>query len=73
MRTTQTERVKNYITEFGSISGKEAFLDLGIMHLPARIYDLEKQGIQIKRQFESAKNRYGDSVSYCRYSFNTEQ
>ena len=73
MRTTQAERVKNYITEFGSISGLEAFADLGVMHLPARIYDLEKQGIQIKRKFESAKNRYGESVSYCRYSFKDKQ
>ena len=69
MKITQTQRVYDYIKEFGSITGKEAFLDLGIMHLPARIYDLEKQGYPIKREFESNKNRFGESVSYARYSF----
>ena len=69
MKQTQCERVINYINDFGSISGKEAFIDLGIMHLPARIYDLEKQGYSIKREFESSKNRYGENTSYVRYSF----
>ena len=73
MRQTQCERVIDYINEFGSISGLEAFLDLGIMHLPARIYDLDKQGYKIDRKYESVKNRYGDNVSYVRYSFKNEK
>lgn len=70
---TQVERVVDYINRFGSISGREAFLDLGIMHLPARIYELAQAGYPIERKFETVQNRYGDQVSYVRYSFKDKQ
>lgn len=54
--------------DFGSISPKEAYNDLGIMRLAARISELSKAGVPIIRKMETSKNRYGDSVSYMRYS-----
>ena len=65
---TQKERVREYIKNFGSITGAEAFIDLGIMHLPRRIKDLEEDGIRIKRETASAKNRYGEKTHFTRYS-----
>jgi len=65
---TQCERVIQYIKDFGSISTLEAFRDLGVARLSARIFDLQEQGYQFNRKNETSKNRYGDKVTYTRYS-----
>lgn len=65
---TQSERVMKYIDEFGSISSMEAFADLGITRLSARVFELEKKGVRFNRKQEAAKNRYGEKVYYTRYS-----
>lgn len=65
---TQTERVMKYIGEFGSISSMEAFRDLGITRLAARIADLESDGVHFSRTREAVKNRYGEKVYFTRYS-----
>ena len=68
MKFTQRERILDYMKEFGSISSLEAFRDLGITRLAARIHELERQGIEIKRTPESMLNRYNEKTSYTRYS-----
>ncbi len=65
---TRAERVMKYIGEFGSISSMEAFRDLGITRLAARIADLESDGIHFSRTREAVKNRYGEQTYYTRYS-----
>lgn len=67
-RLTQKERVLLYIQEFGSISWREGFLDLGIVELSSRIGELESMGYQFDRKTETSKNRYGEDVRYTRYS-----
>jgi len=57
-----------YIEEFGSISSMEAFRDLGITRLAARVADLEDEGIHLNRTKEAVTNRYGEKVYYTRYS-----
>ena len=69
---TQAERVMKYIGEFGSISSWEAFRDLGITRLAARIADLESGGVHFVRTREVVKNRYGETTYYTRY-FRGEQ
>lgn len=66
---TQNERIVEYINEFGSITTLEAFTDLGITRLASRIHDLTEDGYQIRRETVKAKNRYGESVHYTRYSW----
>lgn len=68
MKQTQCERVIEYIQQFGSITTREAFIDLGIARLASRIHDLGKQGYEFNKQYESVKNRYGEATSYVRYS-----
>ena len=68
MKENQCARVVRYIKDFGSISTKEAFNDLGITRLSGRIYDLKKKGVPITDRMEKSKNRYGEDVSYKRYS-----
>lgn len=68
MKENQCARIVRYIKDFGSISTKEAFNDLGITRLSGRIYDLKKKGVPITDRMEKSKNRYGEDVSYKRYS-----
>lgn len=67
-KLTQKERVLLYIQEFGSISRREGFLDLGIVELSSRIGELESMGYRFDRKTETSKNRFGEDVSYTRYS-----
>lgn len=64
---TQKERIINYIKEFGSITSLDAYRDLGITQLGARIDGLKKDGYIFKTEWESGKNRYGDKIDYKRY------
>jgi len=67
-KTTQKERILDYIKQFGSISSWEAYSDLGITQLGARIDQLKKEGYEFKTEWECKKNRYGENTSYKRYS-----
>lgn len=66
---TQCERVVQYINDWGSITTYDAFLDLGITRLSARIFDLRKQGYRFKVETVTKPNRYGEKVSYNKYSW----
>ena len=68
-RMTQCDRIVDYINRFGSITSKDAFNDLGIVRLASRICDLTKQGYEFDKEFESSKNRFGETTSYIRYKF----
>lgn len=67
MKITQKDRILKYIRDFGSISSWEAYSELGITQLGARIDNLKKEGYMFKAEWESSKNRYGDKVEYKRY------
>ena len=71
-KLTQNERVYLYMIKFGSITGAEAFLDLGIMHLPRRIADLIEGGMDIRKETETSKNRFGETTHYTRYYLSDE-
>lgn len=64
----QIDRVLEYMQENGSITSFEAFHYIGCTRLAAQIFDLKKRGIRIKAETETAENRFGDKVSYKRYS-----
>lgn len=65
---TQNERIMRHLEEVGNITQLEAMKEYGIMHLASRISELRKQGYPIYRTLETSKNRYGESVTYARYS-----
>ena len=67
MKITQKDRIINYIREFGSITSWEAYQDLGVMQLGARIDQLQKDGHVFITEWEHKKNRYGEDVSFKRY------
>lgn len=67
MKITQKDRILQYIREFGSISSWEAYKELGITQLGARIDQLKKEGYEFRTEWESSTNRYGDKTDYKRY------
>lgn len=64
----QRDRILKYILDFGSITTKEAVVDLGILRLASRVHEM-RQDMRIDDKMESGVNRYGDKVSYKRYFF----
>lgn len=64
---TQKERVLDYINRFGSITRLDAFKDLGVAELSARICELKKEGHEFETKSETTKNRFGEPVTYTRY------
>lgn len=63
----QTDRILEYMREFGSISQREAVNDLGCYRLSARIADLKEEGYEIGSDWETSKNRFGEAVSFKKY------
>lgn len=67
MRVFQRDRILNYLNEFGSITRAEAFTELGIVELAARICELEDRGYEFTKTVIRKKNRYGDPVKFMKY------
>lgn len=72
-KSTQTQRLLDYMMEFGSITQIEALQELGIMRLASRISDLKKQGYAIKGEIVAVKNRYGETCRVKKYSLFSEE
>lgn len=64
---TQTQKIKKYMEDYGSITPLDALREFGCMRLGARIYDLEHQGVAIIHEMEYSINRNGDKIHYARY------
>ena len=67
MKITQKDRILEHIRKFGYITSWQAYQDLGIMQLGARIDQLQKEGYQFRTEWENKKNRFGEPVSFKRY------
>ena len=73
MKVNQRQRIIDYINQFGSITSKDAYDDLGITQLATRIKELKEQGYKFETKWESSKNRYGEKVDFKRYYLEKEQ
>ena len=71
-KITQSQRVLEYILQFGSITQLDALSDLGVMRLASRISDLRGQGYNIVSKSEAVKNRFGETCHIKRYSLEVE-
>lgn len=71
-KRTQADRVLAYIQTFGSITTLEAFRDLGVTRLSARIYELRARNINIDSTSITSKNRYGENCTYAKYFIRKE-
>lgn len=73
MGQTQNERILAHLREFGSITPLEAMKEYGIMRLASRIYDLKKAGHNIKREFATSNNRFGEIERYAKYRLEADR
>lgn len=69
---TQCERILRHMQDYGGITQAEAFTEYGISRLGARIYDLKAAGARIKSETVTGRNRYGEPISFSRYSLADE-
>lgn len=67
MKSTQCDKVLEYMRRYGSITQLEALRDIGCMRLASRISDLRQQGHAIGRRMKTSKNRNGDDVYFAEY------
>lgn len=60
-------RIINYMKLHGGITSMDAFRDLGITRLSARIKELRDIGYDISTVEMQGTNRYGEAVRYGKY------
>lgn len=65
---TQNDKILNHLRDHGGITSMEAYEIYGCTRLSARIKDLRDEGFNIKSIRETRKNRYGEKVSFSRYT-----
>lgn len=70
---TQDKRVLEYMQKFGGITSLDAFKDLGVTRLSAKIYDLKKQGVEIIDETIEAQNRFGETTRFKKYMLAPEK
>lgn len=70
---TQNEMILDHLRTYGKITPLSALEQYGCMRLAARIADLREQGKQdgfsIYMNMVSAKNRFGQTVSFAEYTY----
>jgi predicted ArsR family transcriptional regulator len=67
-RYTQNKAILDYVKNNGSISAREAALELGIMRLAARIPELESAGHEFVHETVYQRDDKGKAVGhYTRY------
>ena len=65
---TKKEKVLMYLKEFGSITSLDAIREFDATRLAAIIYDLKKEGYEFEVERIPHIDRYGDKVSYAKYT-----
>lgn len=68
MKTTQCERIIEYMNEFGGITQMDALRDLACLRLASRINDIKRKGYNVRRDMITLKNRWGEPVRIAKYS-----
>ncbi len=73
IRMTQKQAILQYIKDFGGITSMEAYLDLGITQLGARIFELKEMGYSFDKTTIKRQNRYGKKIAFSKYSLRKEK
>lgn len=66
------ENIYKYMETHGGITQAEAFLELGVGRLGARIFDMRERGIPIKAQMVQVRKKDGTEAFVARYSIEKE-
>jgi hypothetical protein len=66
-KPTQCDQIIDYIKRYGSITSWQAYADLGITQLAARIFNLKERGYEFETERVNTKNRMGEATHYDIY------
>lgn len=66
-RISQGELIRKHLNRHGSITSWEAIKLYGCTRLSAKIYDLRAEGMKIRTENITKKNRYGYMVTFAKY------
>ena len=64
---TQCQKILDYIERFGFITSWQAYADLGITQLSARLHNLKDRGYQFETTRIFTTNRMGEKTHYDEY------
>ena len=67
MNSNQCAKILRHLNDYGSITAIEAMREYGIMRLASRINDLRNQGVAIRSEIVTGKNRYGEATRHAVY------
>lgn len=70
---TQCDLILMHMKKYGSITHMEAETEYGIARLASRINDLRRQGVAIKSEIVTGKNRREETTHFARYSLGVGQ
>ena len=71
-KTKELKSLKDDVAVYAGLEqlreGIEAYIELGITQLGARIFELKRQNYEFKDEYIYRNNRYGESVKFKKYS-----
>lgn len=68
-KTTQQDRVFDYLVSYKSITQLEAYNRFGTFSLSRIVCSLRKKGFKIETVRRKGKNRFGDPVHFAEYVY----
>ena len=66
---TQNERLLSYLKQHRTINPLEAWKELGIYRLGARVFDLKREGHDIHSFRQPVTNQFGEEVKVATYHY----
>jgi hypothetical protein len=66
-KPTQCDKIIKFIKDFGYITSWQAYQELGVTQLGARIYQLKERGYKFTTTRVTTKNRYGEPTHFDEY------
>lgn len=67
------ERVLRYLREEGCITSWRAIAEFGLTRLSSTIHRLRRAGYPIETEIVTGKNRYGDKITYAKYTLRDQE
>lgn len=73
MKSSQTNRVLEYMSQGHTLTSKQAFDKWGVTRLSAIIFNLRKKGYDISMTTDNGYNRYGEAVHWGVYQLHSTE
>ena len=67
MSSNKHQAVRRWLESGASISGYQAFKQLGVTRLSAIIFDLRTRGMPIEAKWDERTDRFGNKARFKRY------